>query len=180
MRLIASSSAEINRLHAEASQLAGQSRRCLDGALHAAWQAGRLLLAEKARVRWLGAGAWLIWLEQNFAGTPRTAQRYMKLARLVPEITQFQAGSLRQAYSRLGIATEPKTRRQRARLPALPGYVLHANRLLRALKRSGTLNRLSPAQVTARRYDLRGVYELLRPFYEPTTARNHSSAQPTH
>lgn len=170
MKFIPSSIAEINRLHAEASQLAGRSRQCLDGALDAAWQAGRLLAAEKARTRRLGAGAWGLWVEQQFDGSLRTAQRYMQLAQLVPEISVLQGMSLRQAYLRLGIATEPKTARQITLLPALPGYVLYANRLLRALKRRGVLNRLSPAQAAARRTDLREVYNLLRTLYESPRA----------
>lgn len=54
----------------------------------------------------------------------------MRLARLIPDPVQFEGVSLRQAYVRLGIATEPKSRRQLAQLPSLPNYVLHANRLL--------------------------------------------------
>jgi hypothetical protein len=167
VKLIPSSAAEINRLHTEASQLAGRSRQCLDGALDAAWQAGQLLTVEKARTRRLGAGAWGLWVEQQFDGSLRTAQRYILLAQLVPEISALEGLSLRQAYLRLGIATEPKTPAKITLLPPLPGYVLHANRLLRALKRRGVLNRLSPAQAAARRTDLREVYNLLRPLYEP-------------
>jgi hypothetical protein len=166
MKMIPSSADEINRLHREACQLADQSRHCLNGALQAAWQAGRLLVVERARARTLGAGAWSLWLDLHFKGTMRTAQRYVKLARLVPDISVLQGVSLRQAYARLGIATEPKTRAQRTRLPRLPSYVLHANRLQRALKWRGIINRLPPEQVAAYRVDLRGVYELLRPLYE--------------
>lgn len=73
---VLSAAAEINRLHAEASQHAVASRRSLRAALVAAWRAGQLLLAEKKRVRrTMGGGAWLLWLEEHFKGTPRTAQR---------------------------------------------------------------------------------------------------------
>ncbi|OAM87348.1 hypothetical protein OH491_00085 [Termitidicoccus mucosus] len=64
---------EINRLHAEARRLAGDSRRSLDAALSAAWRAGRLLIAEKARIRHrAGQGAWLGWLETRFHGGVRS------------------------------------------------------------------------------------------------------------
>lgn len=77
---------QINRFHAEAANLAVASRHSLDAALIAAWHAGTLLIAEKKRVRHeMGAGAWLIWLESSFRGTPRTAQRYMRLARNVAD-----------------------------------------------------------------------------------------------
>jgi hypothetical protein len=50
--------AEINRLHAEAQQLAGESHQSLDGALATTWCAGKLLIAEKARLlRHTGRGA---------------------------------------------------------------------------------------------------------------------------
>jgi hypothetical protein len=42
---------EINRLHAEVEKLSAASRQSLTSALAAAWQAGRLLIAEKKRVR---------------------------------------------------------------------------------------------------------------------------------
>ena len=91
-----SSVAEINRLHDEARQHVAAARRSLHAALTAAWQAGQLLLAEKKRVRrTMGPGAWLLWLEQNFRGTPRTAQRYMKLAQTVTDIAFVRGMSLR-------------------------------------------------------------------------------------
>ncbi len=71
------------------------SRQTLHSALAAAWHAGHLLLAEKKRVRQaMGGGAWLLWLEQNFRGTPRTAQRYMKLTKGVADAAFLQGMSL--------------------------------------------------------------------------------------
>ena len=68
---------EINRLHAEAEQLRAESRDTLHVALVAAWKASQLLLAEKRNVRrTMRPGAWILWLERHFAGTPRTAQHY--------------------------------------------------------------------------------------------------------
>jgi hypothetical protein len=155
---------EINRLHESAQRLAAESRHCLDGALDSAWQAGQLLISEKKRVRHsMGAGAWLLWLEVNFRGTPRTAQRYMKLARSVADVAFLRGLSLRQAYARLGIATEPKPRSAQPLAHRLPAHLVLANKLLRELKRaSAGINNKSL------RGDLRQLYELLQPWF--TTA----------
>jgi len=128
--------AEINRLHEEAKGGSIASRKALHGALAAAWHAGQLLLAEKKRVRHsMGPGAWCLWLETNFRGAERTAQRYMRLAQCVADIAFLQGMSLRQAYARLGIATEPKTPSKRALSHRLPIHIVLAGKLVRALKR---------------------------------------------
>ena len=106
--------AEINRLHEEAKRSVHASHQALSAALAAAWHAGHLLIDERKRVfHRMGPGAWLLWLEANFKGTARTAQRYMRLAQSVADVAFLQGMSLRQAYARLGIATEPKTTGQR-------------------------------------------------------------------
>ena len=127
---------EINRLHEEAKRCACASRQALQGALVAAWQAGQLLVGERKRVfHTMGPGAWLLWLEANFRGTARTAQRYMRLAQCVADIAFLQGMSLRQAYARLGIATEPKTPAKRPLSHKLPAHLVLASKLIRALKR---------------------------------------------
>jgi hypothetical protein len=64
----------------------------------------QLLVAERKRVlRTMGPGAWLLRLKSNFRGTARTAQRYMRLAQCVADVTFLQGMSLRQVYARLGI-----------------------------------------------------------------------------
>lgn len=160
-----SAAAEINLLHEQAKQNARISREALDAALAAAWRAGHLLLAERARVRRkMGRGAWLNWLEANFHGGPRTAQRYMKLAKTVADLAFVHGLSLRQAYARLGIATEPKRREGGEFRLRLPAPVVLANKLLRALRRqtAGSPMNASP------RYgpDLRPLYEQLRTWFE--------------
>ena len=163
-----SAAAEINLLHEQAKQNSKLSRQALDAALVAAWRAGHLLLAEKARVRRkMGRGAWLSWLEANFRGTPRTAQRYMKLAQNVADLAFIRGLSLRQAYARLGIATEPKRREGGEFRLRLPAPVVLANKLLRALKRQAAA---SPIE-SGPRYgcDLRALYEQLRAWFEPMT-----------
>lgn len=130
-----SAAEKINRLHAAAVRFAVSSRDSLRLALSAAWEAGQLLLSEKGRVRkQMGHGAWLHWLEANFQGTARTAQRYMCLARSISDTAFLQGLSLRQAYFRLGIATEPKERREAVCVPLLPEPVRLAGRLLEALR----------------------------------------------
>lgn len=157
--------AEINRLHEEAKRCSVASRQALDGALAAAWRAGHLLIEERKRVfRELGPGEWLLWLKANFRGTARTAQRYVRLAQSISDVSFLQGVSLRQAYARLGIATEPKTRGNR-RLPhTLPAHVILANRLLRALKRR--YGEASDEQSCAYRRDLRALYQRIRPWFE--------------
>jgi hypothetical protein len=157
--------AEINRLHEEAKGGSVASRKALVGALAAAWHAGQLLLAEKKRVRRsMGPGAWLLWLETNFRGSSRTAQRYMKLAQCVADIAFLQGMSLRQAYARLGIATEPKTPSKRALSHRLPVHIVLAGKLVRALKRRP--GKTVEEQVEGYRLDLRALYEKLRPWFE--------------
>lgn len=159
--------AEINRLCAEVLRLGKESNTALHAALVAAWQAGHLLLEEKKRVRQrMGPGAWLLWLEQNFQGTPRTAQRYMRLARSVSDVSFLAGMSLRQAYARLGIATEPKTPAERTVMPPLPRHVSLANRLLGLLTVEG---RRKPPSASAKwpayQADLRPLYERLRALF---------------
>lgn len=164
--------AEINRLHEEAKRSAVASRQALNGALSAAWHAGQLLLAEKKRVQHgMGRGAWLLWLEANFRGSPRTAQRYMKLTRSATDVAFLQGMSLRQAYARLGIATEPKTSGCRLLAYRLPSHVVLANKLLRALKRQRSSFHGDP-RVEIYRRDLRGLFEVLHPWFVEPESRN--------
>jgi len=175
-----SAAAEINRLHEQAKSCAFQSRQTLIGALAAAWQAGQLLIAEKKRVlHSMGPGAWLLWLGANFKGTARTAQRYMRLTQCVTDPAFLQGMSLRQAYARLGIATEPKTPGKRRLRHTLPAHVVLANRLVRTLKRRP--GQTDTEQVEAYRRDLRLLYEKLRLWFEPTPpAANISAPERSH
>ncbi|MBI5688610.1 MAG: hypothetical protein HZC55_00825 [Verrucomicrobia bacterium] len=149
---------QINCLHAVAVRMAGDSRNALRMALSAAWKAGQLLSAEKKRVRkQMGHGAWGDWLDANFDGSVRTAQRYMCLAASIADTRFLRGLSLRQAYFRLGIATEPKSRRDAVAVPPLPEPVRLAGRLIEAL-------RSEPPQC---RDDLRPLFEELRRWFEP-------------
>ena len=157
---------EINRLHAEAVKLSADSRDALHAALVAAWKAGQLLVQEKRHVRRsMGPGAWLQWLERYFSGTPRTAQRYMLLAKSVPDASTLSGMSLRQVYFRLGIATEPKSPGRAAALRPLPRHAVLASRLLGVLKPKPGLLPIELQQ--AYKQDLRPLYERLRALFEP-------------
>src|SRR4051812_23044735 len=115
--------AEINRLHADVQRCNAESRAALNAALGAAWQAGRLLKVERDHVdETMHRGAWPLWVRRNFRGSWRTAHRYMKLADAISDASFVSGLSLRQAYFRLGIATEPKTHGGHAVAP-LPDYV---------------------------------------------------------
>jgi hypothetical protein len=170
---VTTTAAEINRLHEEAKRGFFVSRDALHGALVAAWQAGHLLVAEKKRVlHAMGPGAWLLWLKANFHGTARTAQRYMRLAQCVADVTFLRGMSLRQAYARLGIATEPKTPGKRPLRHTLPAHVVLANKLIRSLRRRP--GQTGDEQGEAYRRDLRALYEKLRPWFESASAPSAS------
>ena len=157
---------EINRLHAEAVKLSTDSRDALHAALVAAWKAGQLLAVEKGNVqRTMGPGAWHLWLKRYFSGTPRTAQRYMLLAKNVSDASLLRGMSLRQVYFRLGIATEPKTPGRAVALRPVARHAVLATRLLGLLKaRPGLL----PVELRkAYQQDLRPLYERLRALFEP-------------
>lgn len=149
---------EINRLHAVAVRMAVDSRNALRLALAAAWRAGQLLIEAKRHVRRrMGRGAWLSWLEVNFEGSARTAQRYMCLARCIEDPKEVEGLSLRQAYFRLGISTEPKSRRDVVPVGVLPEPIRLATRLVEVL-------RAQPAAGYCE--DLRPLFDELRSLFE--------------
>ncbi len=161
---------EINRLHAEVVRLTTESRQSLVSAVAIAWQTGQLLLAEKKRVRQTCGGAWGLWLEHNFKGTPRTAQRYMWLAECEPDVSSLKGLSLRQAYFRLGIATEHKSPAKFGLSLQLPSHIRLAGKLFDALQPCADVRRMTPEQREAYRIDLRTLYQRLRPLFETDTA----------
>lgn len=157
----------INQLHAEAAKHVTYSRSALDSALKAAWEAGGLLIEEKKRVRHtMGPGAWLLWLESNFQGTPRTAQRYMRLARSLTDPSFVQGLSLRQTYDRLGIATEPKRRGEAFTLGRLAPHVRLATRLIRTLRSPRVCALMTESHRITYKGDLRVLYDRLRVLFE--------------
>lgn len=112
----------------------------------------------------MGPGAWHLWLERQFSGTPRTAQRYMMLARSVADVSFLRGMSLRQVYFRLGIATEPKSAEHTSSIRALPRHAVLANRLLGLLRARPNL--LPSDLQTTYQQELRPLYEQLRLLFE--------------
>lgn len=156
---------DINRLHTVVLRCNADSRAALNAALTAAWHAGRLLVAERERVNaTMRRGAWCGWLRKNFRGSVRTAHRYVRLAQSISDVTFLGGLSLRQAYFRLGIATEPKKHGQHP-VTALPAYVRLATRLVCALRRRPPRGPAAEAVVAAYRRDLRSLYEQLQPLF---------------
>jgi hypothetical protein len=86
--------------------------------------------------------------------------------------------SLRQAYARVGIATEPKTPSKRPVAHKLPAHIVLAGKLVRALKRRP--GKTVEEQVEGYRLDLRTLYEKLRPWFEspPMRPSQASAAAP--
>ena len=157
--------AEINRLHSEVQRCTADSRAALNAALGFAWQAGRLLKVERVRVdETMHRGAWPLWVRKNFRGSWRTAHRYMRLAESISDSSFVSGLSLRQAYFRLGIATEPKTRGGHAVAP-LPEYVRLATRLVSELNRRRPRGTYPAPLAETYRRDLRALYEYLRPLF---------------
>jgi hypothetical protein len=141
------------------------SRTELDDALHAAWQIGDFLCAEKRHLRrTMGRGAWSSWPAANFPGSPASALRCMRLSQTARDANDLRALSLRQAYFYLGVATEPK--RQRApRCSLLPAYLRHAHRLLLSVRMR---LRLQQMDAEARRrlcVDLKPLRDQLRALF---------------
>jgi hypothetical protein len=133
-RKISSSSnltAEINHLHNEVQRLTTESRRSLNGALAAAMQAGQLLLKQKQTI---GRGSWVTWIRTNFHGSQVSAYRYMALARETKDPGMVKDLSLRQAYVRLGIATEPKNPSCTTTASPIPEPIILAQKLTRILR----------------------------------------------
>lgn len=163
---------EINRLHETVLRQTIDSRECLHAALVAAWQAGRLLLDEKKRIRHTMGAVWGEWLDTKFRGSPRSAQNYMQLAESTSDVSAFKGLSLRQVYLRLGIATEPKSRMNSPLVGSLPPYVRLANKLLAELSVGDLKAKGNPKQGAAYRQDLRALYERLRRLFEPEFPAN--------
>jgi len=154
---------KINTLHADVKRMERESRKKLDSAASAAWRAGKLLLEAKTSVvRHCGHGAWMPWLALNFKGNGRTARRYMKLARELPEAPAPDGLSLRQLYFRLGIATEPKSARAGGFKPvAIAPHIVLANKLARVLRESQDAHRaINPQDMATLYAQLRSLFEI--------------------
>ena len=158
----------INALHAEAEQ---HRSRCCDAvyeALRAAWQAGHLLLKQKRKIV---HGNWELWLERNFEGKVRTAQRYMLLAKAVPDVLQLRGLTLRQAYLRLGIAVAENPHGSTQRYAVLPPHASLANRIQRWIRQKQDVGTLPEQERRTLRHDLRPFYDWLVRLFDEDNAK---------
>jgi hypothetical protein len=159
---------QINVLHAEAEQ---HRSRCSDAvyeALRAAWQAGHLLIKQKKKIV---HGNWELWLERNFEGKVRTAQRYMLLAKAVPDVLQLRGLTLRQAYLRLGIAVAENPHGSAQRYAVLPPHAALANRFQRWMRQKQNVGTLPEQERRTLRLDLRPIYDWLVRLFDEDSAK---------
>ena len=77
----------------------------------------------------------------------------MRLAKMVNDVSVLQGMSLRQVYSRLNIATEPKSDKAAMAIAPLPRHTILATRLLGVLKTKP--NTLPPELQKSYQQDLR-------------------------
>jgi hypothetical protein len=160
--------AVVNRLYSEVVGSCGKTEVEMSKALVAAWSAGKLLYVLKQRVRRnSGHGAWEPWLEQNFRGSVRTAQRYIALAKSVTDVADFGGMSLRQAYMVLGLSVEKKGLHDPITMPRIPAHLRMANRFLATLPSMNKMGQLTEADKEMWRRDLRMVLERLRMIFGP-------------
>lgn len=130
-------SGRINELHHEAQMQAGAAKTAMSRAVFAAWEAGKLLQETKKRCT---KGTWSTWLETQFDGSARTAQRYMALARKMQNSEELKSLSLRQAYLHTGIAMAANSEGVSIAKIAIPKHVMLANKLIRLLRRRVRIN----------------------------------------
>jgi hypothetical protein len=94
----------------------------------------------------------------------------MWLAQSEPDVSRLEGLSLRQAYFRLGLATEHKSPAKFGLPLQLPSHIRLAGKLFDALKPCADVRRMTPEQREAYRQDLRSLYNRLRPLFETDTA----------
>ncbi len=128
--------AEVMSRRSEIARLLARSRAELDLALLVTWTLGSKLRDERQRVRKsMGRSAWPEWLRVAFPGKTAVGLRCMRFAEEISSPASIPALSLRQAYFRLGVSTEPKLRGSTRQRRFLAGYVRNAQRLVIELRR---------------------------------------------
>lgn len=132
----------------DATKVAGQR-------LAAVLNAGSALIVMKGGVR---HGEWLPWMEEHLEGiTPRTAQKWMKLADMHRQgkVDLHSARGARQAYILAGIIPEVSSTGSK-RASVTVDYVLHLNRLELALRKMDLAN-MTPEDKAVMKGRLEGV-----------------------
>ncbi len=157
---------QINRYHAQVKEFCVRSEQDIYEALVAAWHAGRLLADEKTALnRRVGHGVWEEWLAANFAGSIRTAQRYMALARKVTDISQLKGMSFQGAYRHMGMTPDGKPSGTSTKAVPLSDHLSAIQKLMRYFKAKGDLHTMSPKQKEQLKKDFRPICAWLRQLY---------------
>ncbi len=154
---------KINELHAQAERQRAVCAESIYEALRAAWEAGGLLTEQKRRI---ARGNWALWIDLHFHGNIRTAQRYMALAKVCPDIEVLRGLTLRQAYLRLGItvANPPGARPVSRHL--LPTHAALANRFQRWMRERLDVQALPEQERRTLQRDLKPVRDWLNRLFD--------------
>ena len=158
----------IDAAQREINRLLASSRADLDRALVASWTLGCMLRDVRDRVRrTMGRSAWPEWLRVAFPRHRVVALRWSRFAEEFSSVDEIAALSLRQAYFRLGVSTEPKSRtstRQRSRITA---YVRNSQRLVIELRRKRRAR--TGEEMKRIRGDLAPLFRELTALYDGST-----------
>jgi hypothetical protein len=101
-----SGEADLPALAEQANRYHNRAQELTSGALEVAWLAGHALLDAKRQCR---HGEWLGWLADNFEGSERTAQAYIRLASNTQHVADLDCEqSLRDALNALCKPRPPK------------------------------------------------------------------------
>jgi hypothetical protein len=112
-----------NKFHDQEQEAGKQEEEAGRARLEAAWNAGQALLAAKELCK---HGEWLPWLDANFHGTQRTAQRYMAIASKTTRVSDLEKASIRGALETISLkdklddepSPKPKGKRGKAKTPS--------------------------------------------------------------
>lgn len=115
--------ADLGELAVIANKFHDEVKASGDNMVVAAWSAGQTLLTAKEMCE---HGEWLPWLEANFKGSERTAQRYMAIASKTTRVSDLEKASIRGALETISLkdklddepSPKPKGKRGRAKTPS--------------------------------------------------------------
>ena len=158
---------ELNGLHEKVEDECQHSLESIHKALFLGWQAGRLLIEQKALVRrQYGHGHWLPWLHANFQGSERNAQRYMWIAKSANGMADLEKLAIRQGARKLGMAGEKGDASGEIGVIPISEHIRVANRFLKCSRKIGQPSQLPKEKQSTLRRDLKPVYEWLRGLFE--------------
>jgi len=161
---------KINAFHQKVRGFEKQSKDALGAALLAAWEAGRLLNEQKSNIE---DGNWGVWLKCRFQGNARTAQRYMQLAKSIPDESHLNGMSIRQAYQKCGISTSGPSKGPvedvDKRCIVLPSYLFNLKQLNRWAQEKGDPRGLQESEIKALRSEFHLLYQWLSTVFSSKT-----------